>query len=197
MRAAPEPTTATPTVLGVDLALRRGRGLDHQNCARTKKYDRRCRIPTADGRIRPQWPARQPRHDRPRSCLMSFTSWSRPFWTRREVSDTEVLIGVASWLLGRLATDLRPRNAATELLQPLRGWPGPGGTAQRGVVDAMSGSGWLTPSEWSPPARSGRCQESSIFSDSLRFVFSVNDEITGVEVHAMGSAALHGRTQAD
>jgi len=22
--------------------------------------------------------------------LMSFTSWSRPFWTRREVSDTEV-----------------------------------------------------------------------------------------------------------
>jgi len=52
---------------------------------------------------------------------MSFVSSSRPFWTRREVSDAEVHIGVASWLLGRLATDLRPTNAADELLQPLRG----------------------------------------------------------------------------
>src|SRR5215470_13197527 len=72
VRAASEPTTATPTVLGVDLALRRGRGLDHQNCARTKKYDRRCRIPTADGRIRPGWPARQPRDDRLRSFCLRF-----------------------------------------------------------------------------------------------------------------------------
>jgi len=72
---------------------------------------------------------------------MSFTSSFRPFWTRREVSDAGVLIGVASWQFGRLDTDLRPTNAATELLQPLRGWPGPGGTAKRGVLNAMSGNG--------------------------------------------------------